>query len=161
MTSFSLHHLCKDRISKHGPVLRCGVQGSNIHTGGGGGTQSPSHFLGAVGTALPVILCLFPFPVFLSRFLEVQLYQLDFQVGRLKLRDRKRHVHRPRGSSRGEDVDARPQHDMTNAQTMARIEDSGDREGPGTLTARSLGTHGCPDVCFVSIGSLLTLDPGK
>lgn len=32
--SFSLHHLCKDRISKHGPIPRYGVQGSNIHIEG-------------------------------------------------------------------------------------------------------------------------------
>ena len=98
-----------------------------------------------MGTASPVILGLFPFPVFLSYFLEVQLYQLDFQVGRLKLREGKRHVHRPHGSSRGEGVDAGPQHDVTSAQKMARMEDDGDRDGPGPLEACSLGTHGCLD----------------
>lgn len=82
----------------------------------------------------------------LSCFLEVQLYQLDFQVGRLKLRDGKRHVHRPHGSSREEGVDAGPHHDVTNAEKMARMEDhSGDREGPGILEARSFGTCRCPD----------------
>ena len=143
MTSFSLRHLCKDRISKRGPVLRCGVQGSNIHIGGRTEPLPFSRRCGHCFTWDTVLVSISRFS--LSRFLEVQLYQLDFQVGRLKLKDRKRRVHRPRGSSRGEDVDAGPQHDMKMLKKMARVEDAGDREGPVTLTARSLGTHGCPD----------------
>lgn len=63
VTSFSLHHLCKDSISKraHPEVWGPGLQ--HTHRGD---TQSPSHFPGGVGTASPVILYLFPSPVFLS-----------------------------------------------------------------------------------------------
>ena len=40
-------------------------------------------------------------------------------------------------------MDAGPQHNVTSAQKMARMEDDGDRDGPGPLEARPLGTHGC------------------
>lgn len=149
VTSFSHHHLCKDRISKCGPVPRCGVQGFNIHIWGTHRALPFSRSHGHCFTCDTGLVSISRSS--LSRFLEVQLYQLDFQVGRLKLREGKRHVHRPRGSSREEGVDAGPQHDVTSAQKMAHTEDGGDRGGPGPLEARSLGTHGCLDCALCEL----------
>ena len=85
VTSFSLHHLCKDRISKRGPVPRCGVQGFNIHIWGTHRAPAFSRRHGHCFTCGTGLVSISRFS--LSCFLEVQLYQLDFQVGRLKLRE--------------------------------------------------------------------------